>query len=47
MLYKNIEIERRKNRKLWSPYYERVTENKRAYSRKEKHKVNYRLMTFD
>ena len=47
MLYKNLEAEKRKNRQLWTPYYTRVTENKRAYTRKVKHKVNYKLMIFD
>lgn len=27
-----------KERPLWSPYYERVTKNKKVYNRKEKHK---------
>ena len=47
MLRKNIEKERRKERLLWSPYYERVTVNKKAYSRKIKHKPQYALMIFD
>lgn len=30
------------NRPLWTPYYERVTRNRKKYCRKEKHKKDYR-----
>lgn len=38
MLQKNIDKQKRKERETWSPYYSRITKNKKAYSRKEKHK---------
>lgn len=38
MLEKNKNKQDRKNRPTWLPYYERVTKNKKAYTRKEKHK---------
>lgn len=38
MLQKNIDKLNRKSRNTWTPYYERVTKNKKAYNRKEKHK---------
>lgn len=38
MLQKNIDKEKRKERATWSPYYSRVTKNKKAYNRKQKHK---------
>lgn len=38
MLKKNIEKQERKERATLTPYYERVTKNKKAYNRKEKHK---------
>lgn len=41
MLEKNIEREKRKNRPTWRPYYERVTKNKKVYTRNEKHKKGY------
>lgn len=47
MLYKNLEKERAKERATWLPYYGRVRENKKAYSRKQKHKVQYALLVFD
>lgn len=47
MLNKNIEKDRRRERLTWMPYYERTTANKKAYSRKEKHKTQYALMIFD
>jgi len=39
MLQKNIEKNQRKNRATWQPYYERVQKNKKAYSRKVKHRA--------
>lgn len=41
MLQKNIEKAKRKERDTWSPYYPRVTKNKKVYTRKEKHKTAY------
>ena len=38
MLDKNKEKQKRKDRATWTPYYERVTKNKKAYNRKEKHR---------
>lgn len=38
MLEKNIQKQKRKARNTWSPYYSRVTKNKKAYTRKTKHK---------
>lgn len=38
MLQKNIDKQKRKDRNTWTPYYERVTKNKKAYNRKQKHK---------
>lgn len=29
-------------RPTWTPYYERVTRNKKKYTRKQKHKPDYR-----
>lgn len=37
MLEKNKKKQERKNRPLWTPYYERVTKDKTKYDRK-KHK---------
>lgn len=37
MLEKNIKKEERKNRPLWTPYYNRVVKNKKVYRRNEKH----------
>ncbi|MBR5753812.1 MAG: hypothetical protein IKX83_04940 [Clostridia bacterium] len=31
-----------KDRPLWTPYYQRVTRNKKKYTRKQKHKKDYR-----
>jgi len=47
MLYKNLQKEKAKERATWLPYYGRVRANKKAYSRKEKHKVQYALMAYD
>lgn len=30
------------DRPTWVPYYERVTRNKKKYTRKQKHKTDYR-----
>ncbi|MBO4382494.1 MAG: hypothetical protein J5847_00205 [Clostridia bacterium] len=30
------------DRPLWTPYYQRVTKNKKKYTRKQKHKKDYR-----
>lgn len=38
MLEKNIQKQKRKTRNAWSPYYSRVTKNKKVYTRKTKHK---------
>lgn len=38
MLEKNKEKQKRKERSTWTPYYERVTKNKKTYNRKEKHR---------
>lgn len=38
MLQKNIDRKNRKSRMTWSPYYSRVTKNKKIYTRKIKHK---------
>ena len=38
MLEKNKEKQKRKERATWTPYYERVVKNKKAYNRKEKHR---------
>lgn len=38
MLEKNEAKEKRKSRPIWTPYYSRVTKNKKAYTRKIKHK---------
>lgn len=41
MLEKNKKKEERKNRPTWKPYYQRVTKNKKAYNRNDKHKKGY------
>lgn len=41
MLEKNKKKLERKNRNTWCPYYERTTKNKKAYTRKEKHKKGW------
>lgn len=41
MLQKNIDKEKRKQRKTWQGFYTRVVKDKTRYSRKEKHKVLY------
>ena len=41
MLEKNIKREKRKERPIWTPYYQRVVKNKKIYSRKQKHKTSY------
>lgn len=41
MLEKNRQKEEKRNRPTWKPYYERVTKNKKAYTRNEKHKKGF------
>ena len=41
MLQKNVEKQKRKNRPVWTPYYTRVVRNRKAYTRKEKHRNKY------
>lgn len=41
MLEKNIKKQERRQRETWSPYYQRVTKNKKAYTRKTKYKAVY------
>ncbi|MBQ4459876.1 MAG: hypothetical protein II911_05710 [Clostridia bacterium] len=31
-----------KDRPLWTPYYQRITNNKKKYTRKTKHKKDFR-----
>ena len=38
MLQKNIDKEKRRQRQTWTPYFQRVTKNKKAYNRKQKHR---------
>ena len=47
MLIKNLEKDRRREWLMWAPYYEHIAANKKAYSRKEKHKTQYALIIFD
>ena len=42
MLEKNKAKQKRKERDTWVGYYPRVTKDKSKYSRKEKHKTNYK-----
>lgn len=41
MLQKNIDKEKRKQRKTWQGFYTRVVKDRTKYSRKEKHKISY------
>ena len=47
MLTYNIEREQRRERPLWTPYYERITMSKKAYTRKIKHKAKYMDSLYD
>lgn len=42
MLEKNKAKQKRKERDTWVGYFPRVTKDKKKYTRKEKHKKNYK-----